>query len=56
MIEEVKEVNFGDKRLNKRYAEILNSLSSVPNNSIPTACKRWKETLAAYRFLNNNNV
>jgi Transposase DNA-binding/Transposase Tn5 dimerisation domain len=56
VIEEIRGVNFGDKRLNKRYAQILNSLSNIPNNSIPTACKTWKETLAAYRFLNNDNV
>ena len=56
VIEEISGVNFGDKRLKKRYAEILNSLSNIPNNSIPTACKTWKETLAAYRFLNNDNV
>lgn len=56
VVEEVKGVNFGDKRLNKRCIDILNSLSNAPNHSIPAACKSWKETIAAYRFLNNDNV
>lgn len=56
VVEEVKGVNFGDKRLNERCIDILNSLSNKPNHSIPMACKSWKETIAAYRFLNNDNV
>ncbi|MBD0391135.1 transposase [Wolbachia endosymbiont of Pentalonia nigronervosa] len=56
IVEEVQGVNFGDKRLNGRCMDILNSLSNAPNHSIPMACKSWKETIAAYRFLNNDNV
>lgn len=37
VIKEISKVNFGNKRLNKEYAEILNSLSNVPNNSITTS-------------------
>jgi hypothetical protein len=54
--EETKSVNFGDKRLNKRYGNVLNNLASSPNKSIPASCKSWGETLAAYRFLNNEEV
>jgi hypothetical protein len=55
-IEETESANFGDKRLNKRYGSLLNSLASSPNKSIPGSCKGWGETLAAYRFFNHENV
>ena len=53
---ETNATNFGDKRLDQRFVTILNSLVSASNQSIPAACKTWKETLAAYRFFNNKNV
>lgn len=56
IIEETQSANFGDKRLNKRYGHLLNSFASAPNKSIPGAFKSWKETIAAYRFFNNENV
>jgi hypothetical protein len=56
IIEETKAANFGDKRLNKRYGDLLNSFASTPTKSIPASCKSWGETLAAYRFLNHDNV
>ena len=56
IISESKSANFGDKRLNKRYANLLNNFSNTPNKSIPAACKGWNETLAAYRFMNHKNV
>jgi hypothetical protein len=56
IIEETKSANFGDKRLNKRYGDLLNSLSNAPNNSIPASFKSWSETLAAYRFFNHKKI
>lgn len=56
IIEETKDVNFGDKRLNKRFGNILNMMASKPNESIPTAFKTWNETIAAYRFFDNEDV
>lgn len=56
VIEEAKAVNLGDKRLNNRYKQLLNSLMDAPTASIPRACKSWSETIAAYRFFNNENV
>lgn len=56
IIEETKLADFGDKRLNKRYGDILNSFAASPTKSIPASFKSWKETLAAYRFLNHENV
>ncbi len=56
IIEETKSANFGDKRLNKRYGNLLRSLVSSPNKSIPASCKGWAETIGAYRFFNHENV
>lgn len=56
VLEETKEVNFGDKRLNKRFGNILNNLLKSPEKSIPGACKSWGETIAAYRFFNHEEV
>ena len=55
-IEESKLSDFGDVRLNNRFTNILNNLGNSPNYSLPIACKGWKETLAAYRFINNEKV
>ncbi len=54
--EEICTANLGDKRLNKRYGKLLEGFSKSPTESIPTSCKGWNETLAAYRFLNNEKV
>ena len=56
IIEETKSANFGDKRLNKRYGNLLRSLVSSPNKSIPASCKGLAETIGAYRFFNHENV
>lgn len=56
IVEETKTANFGDKRLNRRYGNLLNSLASAPNKSIPGSCKSWNETIAAYRFFNHEDV
>jgi hypothetical protein len=54
--EELKSMNLGDKRLNKRAKIILNALSGSPEKSIPSAHNGWSETKAAYRFMSNPNV
>jgi|GEM_PF-4012539 len=36
--EEAKTADFGDERLNNRFAIILDQLGSKPQLSIPTAC------------------
>jgi hypothetical protein len=53
---ETKTANFGDKRLNSRMETLLNQLGDKPTESIPTACGGWAETLAAYRFFDNEKV
>ncbi len=56
IIEETKSANLGDLRLNKRYSSLLNSFTSSPSKSIPGSFKSWKETIAAYRFFNHENI
>jgi hypothetical protein len=53
---ELREVNLNDRRLNKRFAEVLQNLSRHPNISIPAACGGYAETMAAYRFFDNEKV
>jgi hypothetical protein len=54
--EERKEVDVGDRRLNKRAITSLDTLAAKPTMSIPSACSGWSETVAAYRFLDNDAV
>ena len=53
---EMELADFGDKRLNQRAITLLERFISQPTASIPTACRGWKETLAAYRFFDNAKV
>ncbi len=53
---ELKEVNLEDKRLNDRFAEVLQALSKRPNVSIPAACGGHAETTVAYRFFDNKKT
>jgi hypothetical protein len=45
-----------DARHAKRLATLLTQLSEQPVSSIPSACRGWAETRAAYRFLDNPHV
>lgn len=54
--DELQGINLGDKRLNKRSNVIIQSLAANPEASINAACEGWSETLAAYRFFNNDAV
>lgn len=56
VIEESSDINLQDKRLNGRMGEILGQLGGSPSASIPSACRTWSETLAAYRFFDNPKV
>lgn len=53
---ELQTANLDDKRLNRRFAEVLQALSQHPNVSIPTACGGYAETMAAYRFFGNEKT
>lgn len=54
--EELKHVDIGDKRLDRRMGVLLERLSARPAASIPKACGGLAETLAAYRFFDNKRV
>lgn len=53
---ETKTTTINDKRLEKRFARLLEQLSEKPDESIPAACQGWSDTQAAYRFLDNDKV
>jgi hypothetical protein len=53
---EMQDADLGDQRLNRRLEQILSALDERPTASIPAACGGWKETVAAYRFFDNDAV
>lgn len=55
-LEEMGTVKLGDERLNKRVVQVLEQLGERPSPSIPTACRGWAETMAAYRLFDNEKV
>ena len=54
--DEVARAEFGDKRLDKRFAILLSDLGDRPILSIPAACGGRAEMKAAYRFFDNDKV
>lgn len=54
--DEFSGMDLGDERLNKRARKLMERMSAKPTASIPMACNGWAETLAAYRFLANDEV
>src|SRR3989339_558503 len=50
VVDEVKTADLNDKRLNRRFAEVLSQLAARPTASIPAACGGRAEMVAAYRF------
>jgi hypothetical protein len=53
---ELRHVDLGDQRLNRRLAKIVDDLIAQPEASVPTACGDWAATKAAYRFWDNPRV
>ena len=56
VVDEMKDADLRDKRLNNRLKRILSDLSERPTASIPLACGGKAETEAAYRFFDNEKV
>lgn len=54
--DELRTANLGDRRLDARFASVLDQMSSKPTQSIPAACGGWAEIQAAYRFFDNAKV
>ena len=49
-------VDLEDRRLNERLKQVLSDLGEHPQLSIPAACGGHVETVAAYRFFDNEKV
>ena len=54
--EEFKNINIGDKRIDKRFHKVTEQLSETPTKSINQSCKCWADTKAAYRLFGNEKV
>jgi hypothetical protein len=54
--EEMAQVALGDERLNRRAATLLETMSTHPDQSIPTKTSGLAEMTAAYRFFSNDRV
>ncbi|HOD54145.1 MAG TPA: transposase DNA-binding-containing protein, partial [Candidatus Cloacimonadota bacterium] len=55
-VQESGNIDFGDKRLNKRYDKILHDVCKQISLSIPQALPHYSDCEAVYRFVNNNKV
>ena len=53
IVEELRGIDLGDQRLNRRSARVIEALAANPEASVNAACDGWSDTLAAYRFFNN---
>jgi len=53
---EVAAVKLPDQRLKSRLHHLLSQLGKTPDESIPDNCSSWSDTLAAYRFFDNDKV
>jgi hypothetical protein len=53
---EMATAQFGDKRLDKRFAKVLKRMSQKPSLKFTAACKGRAEIDAAYRFVRNDTV
>src|SRR5438552_7021791 len=53
VVDEMKNADLKDKRLDARLREVLSQLGTRPTTSIPAACGGHAEMTAAYRFFDN---
>ena len=56
VVNELEGIDLGDERLNKRSKKIIEALAANPEASINASCEGWSDTLAAYRFFDNDTV
>ena len=54
--DELQGISLRDQRLNKRSRCVIEALAANPEASINAACQGWGDTLAAYRFFDNEAV
>jgi len=53
---ELRHVDLGDKRLNRRLVTLVEALAAKPTDSVPEACGSWAATKGAYRFWDSSRV
>ncbi|WP_197370831.1 IS4 family transposase (plasmid) [Ralstonia pseudosolanacearum] len=53
---EFADLDLGDAHLNKRARTLMERMSAKPTAGVPQACRGWGETIAAYRFFDNDEV
>ena len=53
---ELEGIDLGDKRLHKRSERILEAFAADPQARVNAACDGWNDTIAAYRFFDNEAV
>jgi hypothetical protein len=49
-------LNLGDIRRTKRFAAIIENITSQPGSSIPKQNESWYDTKATYDFFKNEHV
>ncbi len=55
-LEELAKVDFGDKRINKRFLKVAGTQAKSPQLSINAASADWSCAKGAYRFFDNDKV
>ena len=55
-VEELAKVNFGDKRLDKRFLKVAASQGKSPQLSINASSEDWSCVKGAYRLFANSKV
>lgn len=53
---ELKTMELGDERRNRRVVEVMGQLGERPSASVPKASGKWADTIAAYRLFGNEAV
>ncbi|OYO28920.1 IS4 family transposase [Janthinobacterium sp. PC23-8] len=53
---EFADIDLGDARLDSRARKIVARFADKPSSSISKSCNGWAETIATYRFLENDAV
>lgn len=56
LAEELADIDLGDRRLNRRAGQLIETLGERPTLSIPAAGHGWDETRAAYRLFDHQAV
>ena len=47
IVEELRGIELGDKRLNRRSQQVMEALAANPEASVNAACDGWSDTHAA---------